>query len=79
MAGQIKFSSDIPRFWPVNKILNFQVFKRGKLFAYPCLKHHTHAPTSISYISETGILLEINMSNNGSVTKYRGSVRRDFT
>ena len=36
-------------------MLNFQIFKRGKLFVYPCLKHRTLAATCISYISETGI------------------------
>ena len=50
MAGQIKFSSDIPRFWPDKKILNFPVFRRGKLIVYPCLNYHTHAATCISYI-----------------------------
>ena len=29
--------------------------KCGKLFVYPCLKHHTHGTTCVSYISETGI------------------------
>ena len=55
MAGQVKFSSDIPRFWPDKQILNFQVFNRDKLVIYLCLKHHTHAATRINYISETGI------------------------
>ena len=33
-AGQIKFSSNIRRFWPVKHIISFQVFKRGKLFVH---------------------------------------------
>ena len=48
----------MPRFWPDKLILNFKVFnifKRGKLFVYLCLKHHTDAATCIRYISETGI------------------------
>ena len=60
--------------WPVNSSF-WTDFDRSGRPLFRALQRHDVVETTSSLC----VLLEINMSNNRNVSKYRGSVRRNFT
>ena len=60
MAGQIELSSDIPRILPDKHVLNFKVFKRGKLFV-----HHWKSSFEKNGFSAWASTLNMGLINKG--------------